>query len=159
MTTSYIKTTLLPEEKILYYSRPHFIVFAQTIMVFLLALMLILIGPIYRTIGVLALVAAVIQAMMAYIYFIFSEYAITNKRVIMKVGFISRRSLEIFSNRVEGIYVNQSIMGRIFDYGSVTICGIGGSRDTFNYIPDPISFRNQSLQETEKAAQNVRIVQ
>ena len=46
-----------------------------------------------------------------------SEFAITNGRVIIKVGLFRRRTLEMNLSKIESILVNQSIFGRIFRFG------------------------------------------
>ncbi len=80
-----------------------------------------------------------------------SEYAITNKRVIIKVGLIRRRTIEMNAQKVESIAVDQSIMGRILGYGDITVVGTGASRETFEQISDPIKFRRifQEVQNNE----------
>ena len=72
-----------------------------------------------------------------------SEFAVTNKRVIIKVGWIRRRSLETLLTKVEGIEVNQGIWGRVFDYGTIVITGTGGSKETFARIGAPLLFRRK----------------
>ena len=70
-----------------------------------------------------------------------SEFGVTNKRVIGKVGFIRRSSTELLLTRVEGIQVRQSIMGRMLGYGSVTISGTGGLKEPFHKISNPLELR------------------
>lgn len=70
-----------------------------------------------------------------------SEYAITNKRVIVKRGLISRRTLELNLQRVESVSVDQSILGRLLGYGTITIIGTGGTREPFHRIAHPLEFR------------------
>jgi uncharacterized membrane protein YdbT with pleckstrin-like domain len=77
-----------------------------------------------------------------------SEYAITNKRVIIKVGLISRRTVEMNVQKVESIAVNQSILGRILGYGDITVVGTGATRETFEQISKPIKFR-KTFQEVQ----------
>lgn len=148
---SYTRTTLLAEEKIILFSRPHFVVFSQAILWLLLTIVLFHFGSVYRMLSILSFIMTIFEGLQAYLFYTFSEYVITNKRIIMKVGFISRRSLEIFMHRIEGIYVEQSIFGRAFNYGTVIIGGIGGSQDPFYYIPDPLTFRNIAQEQLEKA--------
>ena len=69
------------------------------------------------------------------------EFAITNKRVIMKTGLISRNVFEMTLAHIESINVDQSIMGRIFDYGTVIIVGSGGTSESFANIAAPVRFR------------------
>jgi uncharacterized membrane protein YdbT with pleckstrin-like domain len=70
-----------------------------------------------------------------------SEFAITNKRVIVKVGLISRQTLELNLQRVESVSVDQSILGRLLGYGTITIIGTGGTREPFHRIANPLEFR------------------
>jgi len=72
-----------------------------------------------------------------------SEFAITNKRVIIKTGFISRRILEMNLNKVETINVEQSIWGRLFGFGTIVIVGTGGTKEVFNDIKSPLLFRRK----------------
>jgi len=70
-----------------------------------------------------------------------SEFAITNKRVIMKVGLIRRKALEMNLSKIESVNVDQTIMGRILGYGAITIIGTGGTRESFHRISKPMEFR------------------
>ena len=67
----------------------------------------------------------------------------------MKIGFIHRRSLELFLDRIEGIYVEQNLTGQILGFGTVLVGGIGGTKDPFRYIPNPIEFRNKVQQQIQ----------
>ena len=79
-----------------------------------------------------------------------SEYAITNKRVIIKVGLIQRRTIEMNVQKVESIAVDQTILGRILGYGDITVVGTGATREKFLQIADPIKFR-KVFQEVQNA--------
>lgn len=86
-----------------------------------------------------------------------SEFAVTNKRVIVKIGAIDRRTVETMLSKVEGIGVDQGILGRICNYGTVTVTGTGGTREAFDNIADPLEFRRQvqaqlSRMEDQRAA-------
>lgn len=155
---SYVNSTLLENETILYFTRPHWVVFLQTILTFIVTIFLFSFGSIYRTLSFLTFFVSVFQGALAYINYTFSEYVITNKRILMKTGFISRRSLEIFLHRIESIYIEQTILGRILNYGSVIIIGIGGTKDPFYFIPSPIEFRARAQQELEKASKIVELM-
>ena len=69
------------------------------------------------------------------------EFVITNKRVVIKQGLISRKTFEMNLSKIESVNVDQSLFGRLFGYGSITIIGTGGTRETFNNISKPIEFR------------------
>jgi len=72
-----------------------------------------------------------------------SEFVITNKRVIMKTGFISRKTFEMNLQKIESVNVDQSLFGRLFGFGTVTIIGTGGSRESFSDISTPLMFRRK----------------
>jgi uncharacterized membrane protein YdbT with pleckstrin-like domain len=75
-----------------------------------------------------------------------TEMAVTNRRVLIKTGMASRRTLDLMLNKVESIGVTETFMGRIFGYGSVVIHGTGGTPESFVMIAHPQQFR-QSVQE------------
>jgi uncharacterized membrane protein YdbT with pleckstrin-like domain len=70
-----------------------------------------------------------------------SEFAVTNKRVIVKVGLFNRHSTETLLRQVEGITVDQGIVGRIFNYGTIVIEGTGSDRTPYSGIAAPLQFR------------------
>lgn len=71
------------------------------------------------------------------------EFAITNKRVIIKTGLISRRTIELNLSKIESVNVDQSILGRILGYGSLQIVGTGGTKEIFLNIQRPLTFRKK----------------
>lgn len=77
----------------------------------------------------------------AWIIYISTELAITNKRIISKKGLIQRQTVEMFLEKVESIQVDQGVLGRIFNFGSITIAGTGGDKSPINNISDPLEFR------------------
>ncbi len=72
-----------------------------------------------------------------------SEFVITNMRVILKTGWISRKSFEMNLNKIETVNVEQSIWGRMFGFGTITIVGTGGSREQAENILQPLEFRKK----------------
>ncbi len=71
------------------------------------------------------------------------EFVVTNKRLICKTGLISRKTLEMNLNKIETVNVDQSILGRLFGYGTITIIGTGGTREAFEDIAAPVEFRKR----------------
>jgi uncharacterized membrane protein YdbT with pleckstrin-like domain len=71
------------------------------------------------------------------------EFAITNKRVIIKTGLISRKTFEMNHSKIESVNVDQSILGRILGYGTIRIVGSGGTREVFPNIRKPLQFRKK----------------
>ena len=70
-----------------------------------------------------------------------TELAVTNKRIIAKAGFIQRNTTEMFLEKVESIRVDQGVLGRIFDFGSITVSGTGGDKSPVNNVSQPLEFR------------------
>lgn len=98
--------------------------------------------------------AAVIYAWCRAVYST-SEFAVTNKRVIIKVGWIRRRTLETMLSKVEGINVDQELVGRLLGYGTLVVTGTGGTREQFTNIANPFEFRRQ-VQGAIAAADELR---
>src|SRR5439155_24609019 len=71
-----------------------------------------------------------------------TETDVTNFRIVHKTGFIKRRTFEMSLDKVESVDVNQSILGRILNYGDVTILGVGEGKETISTIASPLDFRN-----------------
>ncbi len=70
-----------------------------------------------------------------------SEFAVTNKRVIIKLGVATTRSMELLLAKIEGITVSQSLSGRMFGFGAIVVTGSGGSQEHFDGIQAPLDFR------------------
>lgn len=81
-----------------------------------------------------------------------TELAVTDRRVIAKFGFVSRNTIELNLSKLESVRVEQSVMGRIFGYGSVYVTGTGSTLDPIPFIADPIKFR-QAVQTATDAMQ------
>ncbi len=80
-----------------------------------------------------------------------TEIAITNRRLIYKRGIVSRHVDEMSIDRVEGVIVEQGILGRIFKYGRVVVRGMGvGAIVLPNLLSCPVLLR----QAIEKAREN-----
>jgi uncharacterized membrane protein YdbT with pleckstrin-like domain len=138
----YVDNNLLPNEQITYRAKLHWIIYALPVMVFVIAIAVALSGG-----GWIALIAI---GVIGFVLFLppwikssSSEFAITNKRVLIKVGLIRRHSLELLLQKVEGIGVDQGILGRILGYGTITVSGVGGTKEPFQMISNPLEFRRQ----------------
>jgi uncharacterized membrane protein YdbT with pleckstrin-like domain len=89
----------------------------------------------------LALVAAVLL-IQQWLHSWITEIAVTNRRVIYKKGLIQRETNEMNMDKVESVQIDQSILGRMLDYGNVTILGTGEGFETLRTIANPIELRN-----------------
>lgn len=146
---SYIDNNLLPNEQVVYRSHLHWIIFSRAALWFAVAIFFHyinfyvspILAPYYRFVILVPIAIGVIDILTSLIKYSTTEFGVTNKRVIMKMGFIRRYSSENFLQKIENIQVEQSIGGRIFNYGTVIIIGTGGTREAFYLVDDPLEFR------------------
>jgi uncharacterized membrane protein YdbT with pleckstrin-like domain len=90
----------------------------------------------------------------AYVRYKSVELAVTTKRVIVKHGFIRRQTVEMNLNRVESVQVEQGVLGRMFNFGTLMIAGTGSSQAPLAGIADPMGFRKAFIeaQDVSRAA-------
>lgn len=81
-----------------------------------------------------------------------TEIAVTNKRIVAKFGFIRRRTVEIAVRKIESIQVQQGLMGRMFDFGSIVMAGAGNPQAPIPGISAPMEFRKRFLEQQEATA-------
>jgi uncharacterized membrane protein YdbT with pleckstrin-like domain len=136
----YIESNLLPDEMIVYKARLHSIIFWKACALIFLGIVFLLIQPLMGAIVIAIGVFAIISPIVDYAT---SEFGVTNKRVIIKVGFLRRRTLELLLKHVEAISVDQSVIGRILGFGLIRLTGTGGVREVFHNISSPLEFRRQ----------------
>jgi uncharacterized membrane protein YdbT with pleckstrin-like domain len=138
---SFVERNLLPNEQVTYRARLHWIIYLVPAIVILAAIAIALGGQ-----SIAAMVtggAGLLLMLPPWIKSTSSEFAITNRRVVIKVGLIRRHSLELLLQKVEGIGVDQGIIGRILGYGTITVSGVGGTKEAFQRISNPLEFRRQ----------------
>jgi uncharacterized membrane protein YdbT with pleckstrin-like domain len=147
----YIDEILQPGEKVLYSTNAHWVFYLPAIGAWIVAAVLVVLSRMTLTDSVIWLclisaaviaVAALYWTVKAWFHRLTTETDVTNRRVVHKTGFIKRRTFEMALDKVESVDVNQSIMGRILNYGNVTIMGVGEGKETITTIAEPLAFRN-----------------
>ena len=136
---SYIEGALIKDEKVIYTGHVSLWSLAPLIVLGLLTVAFFGLGLIFWII--------------AFIRYKATELAFTNKRVIAKFGFISRQTIELNISKVESIQVNQGILGRIFNYGTLVISGAGNPQAPIPGISDPMSFRRAFMESQDSAGE------
>lgn len=137
---SYVEDALVKDERILHvghiskWSLWHLIVFG------------VLLVPAFG-LGLLLLIAA-------YARYKSTELAVTSRRIIVKYGFIRRRTIEINLNKAESIQVDQSLLGRMFDFGTLIVAGTGASHAPLSGIADPMAFRKAFIEAQDQRSGN-----
>jgi uncharacterized membrane protein YdbT with pleckstrin-like domain len=98
-----------------------------------------------------ALGLGLVFLIIAYVRYKTTELAITTKRVIVKHGFIRRRTVEININKVESIQVDQELFGRIFNFGTLIIAGAGNPQAPIAGVSSPMEFRKAFIEAQDRA--------
>jgi uncharacterized membrane protein YdbT with pleckstrin-like domain len=148
----YIDDILQPGEKVLYSTNAHWIFFAPAILLWILAAIFLALSwmvpagsPLIVVCWALAAIVALFalyKTVTAWFQRWTTETDVTNLRVVHKTGFITRKTFEMSLDKIESVDVDQSIAGRIFDYGDVTILGVGKSEEKLKTVTSPLAFRN-----------------
>lgn len=147
----YIDDILQPGEKVLYSTNAHWIFYLPAFAAWVGAVILLMLtrltvneNLVLLCLGSAAVVAlvALYWSMQAWFHRWTTETDVTNLRVVHKTGFIKRNTFEMSLDKVESVDVSQSILGRILNYGNVTILGVGEGKKTIQTIASPLTFRN-----------------
>jgi uncharacterized membrane protein YdbT with pleckstrin-like domain len=138
---------LMPDEKMVLASNPHWFYFwkqvAAGIGLLLLLLLLWTVDTdwVDTTIGWITLVAfivLVVNTIYQFIQWQTTRFAITDQRVAYQSGIFRRRGVSIPLNRINNVNFEQSFIARILNNGVVTIESAGQTGDSvFENIPDP----------------------
>lgn len=143
----YANGILAPGEKVVYEGRMTRLIFVWPGITLFLGLIL---GVAIPLVGLIVAALALIWGGVVYLEWISSEYAITNRRVILKTGVISRRTFEMRLEKIESISFNQGIMERLLNYGNITITGTGDTSQEFRNLSNPLKFKLAAEEEMEK---------
>jgi uncharacterized membrane protein YdbT with pleckstrin-like domain len=154
---SYVQRVLQPGEQVRHISSIHWIVYWPGVAAALLAVVAywfsetrFLTGMWRYTAYALALVALVLLIQQWSQWWV-TEIAVTNRRVIYKKGLVRRQTNEMNMDKVESVKINQSILGRMLDYGDVTILGTGEGFESLRTIASPLELRNSMTGTARKA--------
>jgi uncharacterized membrane protein YdbT with pleckstrin-like domain len=143
---AYVESQLLPEEQVTYRAHLSKLLFLPAIGVSILAVTAAVftsevmnLWPLAAALGAIAAILFVGEL----ILYTSSEFAVTDRRVIIKVGWVKRRTMETMLGKIEALGVEQGVVGRMFGYGTITVTGTGGTQETFDRISAPLEFRKQ----------------
>jgi uncharacterized membrane protein YdbT with pleckstrin-like domain len=141
---AYVENNLLAGEKIFFRTHLHWKVFVPSVLLLLTGIALTA-GAIYQGfdpyLSLLILVNPLGVLFQSYLTWRCSEFAVTDKRVLIKTGIVSRHTLETILTKVENIGVEQTLWGRVFNFGTLYVTGTGSTRETFPGIHGPLEFR------------------
>lgn len=140
---SYIQNNLQAGEEIKYKADIHWYIFAYPVILLLLSVFFSSAQTgFFHYVSLFLLLSGLFQLIKRILLKMGTEYVVTNKKVILKSGILSRDALELVLNKCEGIRINQSLMGRMLGFGSIVVT-TGGVTNKFDFITNPIKFRNE----------------
>ena len=151
----YIDNNLMKGEEVVYKASLHWAIYIPTALWLLLGILMVAISvggeeSSVMVIAIIFFVFAVFALIKAIIANVTSEFAVTNKRLILKEGLIDRNTVELMLTKCEGVALDQGILGRILGYGTL-ITTTGGATNKFRKIKDPIIFRNYINSQVDEA--------
>ncbi|MBS0521186.1 MAG: PH domain-containing protein [Proteobacteria bacterium] len=146
----YVNSILQPGETVRVIGRLHWIVYGRAIALLAAGIVLLIyaqtLAPqIARPVGWIGwgvVVLAALAALQAWFVRWTTELAITSTRVVYKRGFLRRYTVEMNMDKVETVNVEQSLTGRLLDYGSIRVLGSGQGIEHLDRIATPIRLRN-----------------
>jgi hypothetical protein len=163
---SYVRSNLVPGETVIYETRLHWIVMLGHLIVGCLLLVLpgaLLLYYAHYQAGIdgkelhlmeggaaVLLISGIIVIVVGMVRRNATEMAVTNRRVVIKTGLASRKTIEMLLNKVESIEVSETTAGRMLGYGTVVVIGTGGTSEPFQKVAHPLEFRNQVQHQIEK---------
>lgn len=146
---TYVQRILEPDERILVDGHLHWLSFMPSCLLMLLAAgaaavlavfalpLSIFWGPVLAVLFLIGLFRYLVLHAM--------ELVVTDRRVILKKGFIARRTIEMNNHKIESVDVEQSLLGRLLDYGTVRVRGTGSGIEPFRMVDNPLAFRRAIL--------------
>jgi uncharacterized membrane protein YdbT with pleckstrin-like domain len=135
----YVENNLMAGERVVFQTRLHPIIFLSPAC-FILAGLAVGLAADSRS-GLLVLVLGALVLLGTWVRQMASEFAVTNRRVVIKTGWISRRTIELNMSKVESVEVTQGLAARLLNYGTILVIGTGGTKEPFDLIADPLGFR------------------
>lgn len=147
---SYVNSVLQPGETIKAIGKLHWIIFIRAFVLLIAGIVLLIyassltaqLGSVLRMVGWAVLAFALLAALQAWFMQSITELAITDRRVIYKRGFLSRRTIEMNMAKVETVDVQQSIFGRLLGFGTIRVRGTGQGIENLTGVAAPLALRN-----------------
>lgn len=136
----YIEANLYEGEELLYEGQFHWLHWARA-WAALLVLGIVIFGIVYFIMEMIRLNT--------------TDFAVTDRRVVLKKGLLSADLQEISLDAIEGSALNQSMFGRMFGYGKLTVHGRGEMHIDFPTMAKPKEFRLHA-ERSRQAIQNKR---
>ncbi|MGO8914660.1 MAG: PH domain-containing protein [Stellaceae bacterium] len=157
---SYVQKVLLPGERVVYETGLHWLVYGRAVFTLLVAAALAIASayapsdtaPLVQLLAGLMALIGMLSFLVAALRRAGTELAVTDQRVVYKRGIVARHTIEMNRSKVESVDVDQTLLGRIFGYGTVKLRGTGGSLEPMAMIGDPLTCRSYITAEPVRHA-------
>ncbi|MDR5858220.1 PH domain-containing protein [Halomonas eurihalina] len=149
---AYVDSTLMSGEKVEHRARLHWIILVVPLTWLVVAYYLFTLdvseesSTILAMLGTFAMLVFIVKEISAIITYFTTELAVTSRRVIAKKGLIRRKTAELNHSKVEGMNVDQSVLGRLLNYGTLNVNGTGAGRTPVSGVKAPLDFRRRALE-------------
>jgi uncharacterized membrane protein YdbT with pleckstrin-like domain len=150
---SYIDRNLLPDEQILFRTKKHLIIFIFPILVLLFSAYVTPVMAANQVLAAVKWVPSVITLLfwsVVGLAYYTSEFAVTNKRIMMREGFFNRHANEMRLTAISQVNVYQNLIGQLMNFGTVSINAFGAF-DSYTLISNPGAFQRMVNQQIDKA--------
>ena len=150
---SYIDNNLVAGERVIFRTRKHLIIFFFPILWTVFALYAstyINANPILVKVDWIPALLTVLFWGYVWLEYQFSEFAVTNKRVMMREGFFTRHANEMRLTAISQVSIDQGLIGQLLNYGIVTINAFGAA-DSYTMIDKPGLFQRAVNEQTDLA--------
>jgi len=132
-----MEKNLLVNERIVFSTKLNWTLYVKSSIVILIGLLVLLDG----LFGLIVVFIGILSAVVTYFKIKTFEFAVTNKRILIKYGILRTRSFEIMLNKVEAIYIERNIIEKLVNSGTMIIKGTGGSQNLLRNVDNPFQFR------------------
>ncbi len=143
---SWVSENLMKDENIIYQGKLHWIIFVPGAILVVLGIGLWRVQPL----SVVLILAGLIFVVRGFVKRSTTEIAVTNKRVIGKTGLIRRDTIDLNLAKVESLYADQGLFGRMLGYGAVRIKGTGGSSFVVKSVMAPMQYKTAANEQIDK---------
>lgn len=153
---------LLPDEQVAFATKKHVIIFIYPLLWTAITLVFLYLSkpfvtsnygvPLINSIANLAWIPGIVAIytwLTQGLIYLTSHFIVTNRRVIMREGFFFRHATETRLSAVAEIKIDQPLLGRVLNYGSITINSFGGGSEVFDLISGPYMFQRKVAENSD----------
>jgi uncharacterized membrane protein YdbT with pleckstrin-like domain len=150
---SAITENLMPNEQILVDTQLHWIIFLWPALISCLLSYFMFKQHIYFALNYAAIAIIAYLLTNVFIQYISTQFILTSARVIKKTGFFSSQTWDIGLSRIEGVRLQQSLLGKMMGFGDLVVSGIGGDQISLAILDQARVFQQQVFQAMEQHKQ------